>query len=87
MVKDTDGRAENEFQGENEKMRGFQIANWVLTIASVVLLTFSFTRDEDRWLFFALTLLVLGGAVLSEYMRHRAYKAEQQRRVAQQTGG
>lgn len=63
-------------------MRGFQIANWILTIASVVLLTFSFTRDEDRWLFFAFTILVLVGAVVTEYMRHRAYKAEQQRSVA-----
>jgi len=63
-------------------MRGFQIANWVLTIASVVLLTFSFTRDEDRWLFFALTIVVLVGAVFTEYMRHRAYKAAQQRSVA-----
>lgn len=63
-------------------MRGFQIANWVLTILSVVLLTFSLTRAEDRWLWFALTITALAGAVLSEYLRHRAYKAEQQRSVA-----
>lgn len=63
-------------------MRGFQIANWVLTLLSVVLLTFSFTRDEDRWLWFALTIVALVGAGLTEYLRHRAYKAEQQASVA-----
>lgn len=68
-------------------MRGFQIANWVLTILGVVLLTFSFTRAEDRWLWFALTILTLGGAALTEYLRHRAYKAEQQARVARQANG
>lgn len=68
-------------------MRGFQTANWALTMLSVVLLMFSFTRDEDRWLWFALTVAALIGAGLTEYLRHRAYKVEQQRSVAQRANG
>lgn len=67
-------------------MRTFQIANWVLTILSVVLLTFSFTRNENRWLWFVLSLATLVGAAFTEFMRHRLYKAEQQARVARQSG-
>ena len=68
-------------------MRAFQIANWVLTVLSVVLLTFSFTREEDRWLWFAVALIALVGAALTEFLRHRAYRAAQQKRVAAQSGG
>ena len=68
-------------------MRGFQIANRVLTIIGVVLLMLSFTRDEDRLLWFALTGIAVVGAVLAEYLRHRAYKADQQRSVARRDVG